>query len=193
MPEEYFGTIQWALTPERRVMYVSPHEDEHNEQETSRFTIHVISLDTFEDFKIYQEYTPVLVPEDFKETFINSEKDDIKRRAQRDRISAIVMSNYEKNVSIYKALKYFPSIYIVRMDRNYAFLFTADRTNKTRMRSENLFAYVVDLNTGESTSVAKFTFIPYVIMNGYAYWIRSGRDIFPTIEKYKIDPAVYGK
>lgn len=191
-PEEYFGTIQWALIPERKVMYINPFEDEHNKQIVSRFTIHVISLDTFEDTKIYKEYTPVLVPEDFKEMCINMEKDRVKMMSQRG-IPVGGTSDYEKNIRIYKALKYFPSIYTVRMDRNYAFLFSADRTSTTRMRNENLFAYVIDLNTGESTSAAKFPFIPNVIKNEYAYWVGVDEEEFPQIEKYKIDPAVYGK
>ncbi|KPK95694.1 hypothetical protein AMJ80_04160 [bacterium SM23_31] len=191
-PGEYFGTIQWALIPERKVMYVTPFEDEHNERTVSRFTIHVISLDTFEDTKIYKEYTPILVPEDFKESFINMEKERAQRMSQRG-IPVGGTSDYKKNVRIYKALKYFPSIYTVRMDRNYAFLFTVDRTSTTRMRNENLFAYVIDLNTGESTSAAKFLFIPNVINNEYAYWIGVDEEEFPQIEKYRIDPAVYGK
>jgi len=32
-----------------------------------------------------------------------------------------------------------------------------------------------------------------IIKNGYLYNIKSGSNIYPTIEKYRIDPRVYGK
>ena len=56
--------------------------------------------------------------------------------------------------------------------------------------------YLVDIFNSSSREYlrsAYFPFIPAVIKNGYAYRLKTGSDIFPEVEKYKVNPAVYGR
>jgi len=56
--------------------------------------------------------------------------------------------------------------------------------------------YLVDIFNSSSREYlrsAYFPFIPDFLKNGYAYRLKTGSDIFPEVEKYKVNPAVYGK
>lgn len=196
-PEDMLGEIHWTLIPGRNLLYVNTLEDDHNEQTVSRYTIHVISLDTFEDTKIYRAFTPFLIPKKEKERHIEVEKMFEKRRreifSRMGREAPTVQCDTKKDIRIIKAQHYYPSITRIRVDRNYAFVFTVDRTETTRKKIENIITSVIDLNIGECTAEVKLPFIPKVIMNGYAYWIGRDEEGFYEVRKYKIDPAVYGK
>jgi hypothetical protein len=55
--------------------------------------------------------------------------------------------------------------------------------------------YLIDIfNANEKRYVQSvlFPFLPRAIRNGYAYTIRTGKDIYPVVEKYKLDTKVYG-
>jgi len=193
----FFGKIHWALLPERRLMYINTLEDEHNEQIDPHYMIHVISIDTLEDTKFHMEFSPFLIPKEEKEKFIKMQESisGITREHAalfRESASSSIMKAV-KSIRIMKDRKYYPSIDRLRIDRNFAFVFTVDRSNTTRITKENILTSVIDLNTGELTSNVKLPIVPQVIMNGYAYFIGEDDVGFPQIEKYKIDPAVYGK
>ncbi|MFC1554431.1 hypothetical protein ACFL7D_07345 [candidate division KSB1 bacterium] len=47
--------------------------------------------------------------------------------------------------------------------------------------------------SGGYLSSFKMDFVPDQIREGYVYRIKRGKDIFPVVEKYRLDLVVYGK
>ncbi|KPK95768.1 hypothetical protein AMJ80_03660 [bacterium SM23_31] len=85
----------------------------------------------------------------------------------------------------------------MKVDGNHVFLFPYEEKDNQEESSEKLKDRRVDvfnLDAGTYVTSVIFPFIPYVIRNDYAYEMRyGGREEFTIINKYKIDPAVYGK
>ncbi|MCH8286764.1 hypothetical protein IIB79_09600, partial [candidate division KSB1 bacterium] len=89
-------------------------------------------------------------------------------------------------------LKYFPPVYGLLVDNEYVFLFVNSNDLEEKRQ-----VHVINTNTGKQVSTVDF---PYwlqpwtlVIKNGYVYRYTRGVDDFPVVEKYKIDPTVFGK
>jgi len=93
----------------------------------------------------------------------------------------------EKKTEILNKLKYFPPISNIFYDNNVIFV----RLNMYE-KNKGYVVEIFDSETGKYLRSAYFPFMP-VVNNGCAYRIIRGGNVFPYIEKYKINPAVYGK
>ena len=87
-----------------------------------------------------------------------------------------------------KKAQFFPPFWDMFIDGNYVFLFYG-----AYFHNGEISAYVIDLDAGKCVSEVCFPFYPAYIKDGFAYALTSTSDGFPALEKYKIDPAVYGK
>jgi len=78
----------------------------------------------------------------------------------------------------------------LKTDGNYIFVFTIKENELGHILGE-----VFDATTKKRIRAAYFSFVPRVIKDGYAYkfndWMENNK--FPLVEKYKIDPEMYGK
>jgi hypothetical protein len=85
----------------------------------------------------------------------------------------------------------------ILFDNKFAYVMLLNRKEEKR-GDKTYFIYlhnIVDLETGSlinsfyTSSFSQFL----AIKNGYAYKSVKNKDGYPVIEKYKIDPKVYGK
>jgi hypothetical protein len=136
---------------------------------------------------IKREYTPAAIPD----SIIHPEK---KPGYNGDRVVSsigrvdITLKEYDQyKTELLKELKVYPGIQSIFYDGNLLFVQTYNyEKNK---------GWLVDIfngTTGAYLRSAYFPFIP-VIKDGYAYRSVRSADEFPYIEKYKINPAIYGK
>jgi len=169
------GELHWELLPNSKVIYLDANEDTYEEQAGSLYTIHFISLDGSKVKQIKHTFTPVEYPESLT-------KPD---EGYKDSPS------YEWRKQLAKACKekkFYPSIQRMKIDGNYASLFTY-----VKNVDEEILTDVFDLEAGKYITSVYFPFIPADMENGYAYRIGRNEEDFSIIQKYKIDPAVYGK
>ncbi|MFC1554918.1 6-bladed beta-propeller [candidate division KSB1 bacterium] len=130
----------------------------------AKYNLIVLSLENLEKTTITYSYEPILFPE---------------REIDSLRTLFGEMDGRE----------YYPSLQRIMADNNFVFAFT----NKTSIKDE-IYVDIIDMKKYQYICSAYFPFIPDVIKNGYAYkLIRAWGDTFASIQKYRIDPAVYGK
>jgi len=176
------GTIFWSELPDRRVVFSHAAHDFVAEDGNYMYTLNITSLYDFESEKIKLRYSLVVIPESIKESLYHPEYfDSPRRKAQLRDIS-------RKLRKIGKNTKYYPFIFDIKTDGNYIFVFTYKTNNLGHRLVE-----VIDASTKQRISTAYFPIYPWDIRNGYAYTIAKDEEGFPIVEKYKIDPAVYGK
>lgn len=165
-------------------MYSDPGNDHSFENSEWTYTLHIFSLDTYERRSIHRKYEPLELTEKQK-------SDEI---SQFDDYPEEIFSRMREYIEFYKSVfenaKYYDPFREILTDRNYIFVFTFRWDEE-----QGIFTDIIDADSGEHLSSAYFDRIPDQIKNGYAYYIMNSgsRDKFPLIEKYKIDPAVYGK
>ena len=170
------GELHWELLHNRKVIYVDSNEDTYNEQTGSFYTIHLLSLDGQEEKQIIREFTPVEYPESLTHPQIGKGASESFRRRMEQRAKA------------YRDKMYNPSIQRMKVDGNYAFMFTYVKNDDNAILTD-----VLDLEAGKYVTSVYFQFIPAVIKSGYAYYITTDEKGFAEIMKYKINPAVYEK
>ena len=180
------GELHWELLPDRRVIYLDANEDTYKKRTGSFYTIHLLSLDGSEVKQITHKFTPVEYPESLKnppkyERAIDPEYKGVFESSQKRR---------EQKAQAIRDKKYYPSIERMKIDGSYAFMFTYNENS-----DEEILTDVFDLEAGKYITSVYFPFIPADIKDGYAYKISDYYQTkeFPEIEKYRIDPAVYGK
>lgn len=171
-----WGDLHWDLLPGRRIIYINTGPYNKSEQKEPNYCLHILSLDTFEETKINQPYLPVEIPaadRNFDLSTITSPE-----RRKRAKIVSKTLNEW----------KYLASIHKLLVDVNYVFTFT-----HVKNEAGELLVDIFDMEKVKYLKSAYFSKMPDVIKNGYAYRIKSGPDIFPEIEKYRIDPIVYKK
>ncbi|KPK89352.1 hypothetical protein AMJ80_09920 [bacterium SM23_31] len=176
---QLLGDFQWGLLSGNRVVFTHSAYDKRDEQNNSYYILNVVSLDTGErtDFSTAYEKTEIADSIIAKQRWRGISAMD----TDREKLNKIVRDKV-------KELKYFPPIMNILTDNKYVFAFLYHNNYE----SESI-AHVIDVNSGKHISTIHLPFVPIQIKNGYAYRIKSGPDIFPVVEKYKINPAVYGK
>jgi len=189
---EILGKLFWELLPDGKIVYVNTMEDEVNEQGDSFYTINVIDLSGRIIKHKKHKFNLVRLPYDYFEVNISYLPPTIPDRSKKQ------IEDREKNkVILAKAKKYYASIMTMKVDGSYVFLFPYEEKDTQEEYPERDKDRLTDVfNIDEETYVTSvtFPFIPYVIRNGYAYERHyGGLDDFTIINKYSIDPAVYGK
>ena len=186
------GELQWKLLPGRRIVYINTDEDTYNKGiwlscsskiTGAQYTIHVLSINDGKDVQITHPFTVIEFPERFTQPHeYEGMPEELKRQEK-------------LRARLFKVKKYYPSVFRLKIDRNYAFVFPfheKDRKGEFETLTERQVD-IFDLGAGEYLKTVNFPFVPAVIRNGYAYQRSLNEAGFPVIRKYKIDPAVYGK
>lgn len=174
------GELHWEALPGNRLFYQNADEDVFDVEKGSYYTIHVLSLDNGKDISATREFTPVEFPERMttapprKGNPFDQHKIDMAR--------------------VYKEKKYYAAVKIVKVEGRYAFLFPNMLSESVQRDPLRVPAEVFDLENCQYITTIEFPFYPYVIRNGYAYQLkRTTNDEFAEVNKYRIDPAMYGK
>ncbi|MFC1554691.1 6-bladed beta-propeller [candidate division KSB1 bacterium] len=168
--------ILWDILPDNKIIYTNPAFDKQEIKGISSVVLHILDLETFEFSQIIHEYTPVEIKESLNTgNYTESSEERIKRTSEN--------------------LKYFNPLHELLTDDNFIFLvplkfymfgFKIDVKKDFPIE-------VIDAETGKQLCTANFPFIPSIIKNGYAYRRNRDPEGFSIIERYRIDPKVYGK
>lgn len=170
----FYGEFDWDILDDSRVVYTHAAVDVNSDINNPQYFLHVVSFETFESFQISQNYMPVEIPDSTKNRYYNSYSED----TEHDRY----LKNYVKKT------EYFPPLQSVKADGYHIFAFTYQQN-----KAGEILVDVFDANSGEFMHSAYFTILPLVIKDGYAYRRTKNKEGFDVVEKYKINPAVYGK
>ena len=168
------------ILPGNRIIYSNSVYDCVMGKNESYYTLHIFDIDTFKYSQIVRPYVPVKISESLKSgLYTEKGKKSIENFMER------------------KKIEYFYPLHKIMTDRNYAFLFIYHTYYYAEIKEgvkREFLVEVLDVDTGELVSKVYLPFRPHVIKNGYAYYLNRGsKDEFPKVEKYKIDPSVYGK
>jgi len=168
-----------TILPNKHIAYTHSFYDAKNDNNEFTYTIHIVNLENLQEYQISLDYKPVNIQKELSSGRYNEQGEK-------------VLKSFLKN------MKYFSPLSSLLYDKELIFAVhdmypaSLDILLKEGETSEFL-TDIFDSETGKYLKSAYFPFNPDVIKNGYAYRIKLGIDIFPQIEKYKIDPAVYGK
>ena len=174
--------LLWDMLPDNKLVFTHPGHAFIHEENLARYVLHFLSLEEFVDTKIYQKYTKVSFPDSLKERYLSIFDD---YGGQRNDVMKIV-ETFMKNEM--EKTKFHEPVQKLLTDKNIVFVFTY-----TQSENGEIYTDVFNADSGIYIRSAFFKVIPLVIKNGYAYRLKKGNDIFPVVEKYRIDPAVYHK
>jgi len=182
VPRPSVGQFHWAELSDRRLVYVHTEHDVMADEGNFSFTFTIISIDNFETETVTQTYIPTVFPDSIKQksgtTIRWEEGSEMNEKAK----------NLNKRLSeIIKSTEYYLPIIDIRTDGDYIFIFT-DKKNDLG----HTLVKVFNAATKSQSSAAYFPLLP-VIRNGYVYILGKNEEGFYIVEKYKLDPAVYGK
>jgi hypothetical protein len=169
------GTFIYALLPEGRIVYTHTSLENEYKNDKGYLTFKVINMEASHLNSFVYEYEPVIIEDSYIKNYQGG-ADNPKANKMRKRLRE---KKFEARITHFKS------------DGDYIFLLTY------RKMDENSSIYEIEtLNTVTGKHVSSFqtdTDIPF-IKDGYYYLLKYGSDdSFPVIEKYKINPVVYGR
>ena len=177
------GRFHFDLLPDRRVVYTFAAVHKTFENGKWYYSLFVHDLKNLEKVEIKKPYTPVAIPDS-----VIYYKDDAIPRITNERIRNRLLEKEKERSKKLKELKFYAAVKQLLTDGDFIFVFTFEFNEENKQVVE-----IIDSGTGKLISSAYFPFEPQIIKNGYAYKIGKNEEGFYVIEKYKIDPAVYGK
>lgn len=180
---DFLGVMLLDVLPGNRIAYMHSFHDSRTDDSGSSYSIKIQSLENLETKNVTRNYSPVeinWIPEEFSEEYkFKYPFEYIRSKGQQDEIKKYLDEK-----------KYKTPLQKILTDDEYifAFTYTVNKNNETLVD-------VFNAGSGEYVQSAYFQYVPEVIKNGYYYRINDLRfeGKRSVVEKYKIDPAVYGK
>jgi hypothetical protein len=171
----YLSNFFWQLIPNNKIIYVDIVKDNIVDQKTAYYSINKIVLTDSVIERITHQYqrTPILYEQ---YGYLDNYSESPERTA--------VIKKVKKAV---EQEKYNRSLQGLLCDRDYVFTFAY--TNKNGAILTDVF----DVDKKLYIVSVFIPGIPKAIFDGYAYYVNKSKDGFPVIQKYRIDPRVYGK
>jgi hypothetical protein len=174
------GRIVYRLLPDKKLVYTHTGFTSHIKNNQAFYTLHIISLDKPEKQDLEIPCTLEKIPDSYIENFKKSSSGNNKID---DEIKDLMVKRL-------KEAQYLPPFSYMTNDNFY--LFTIKDDEKTKIEHIEC----IDLKTGKILST--FDLPPDkslgLVKNRYAYNLKRGdKDTYPVVEKYRIDPWVYGK
>ncbi|MFC1513663.1 hypothetical protein ACFL5P_01510 [candidate division KSB1 bacterium] len=180
----YPTTVCGDILSNNKIIYAYKNYGKDIHANNATYILNVFDIDTFTNKQITLSYDPVPVDPEMKNR----------------RLESLNNSDASKeDIDHAESVKFYPAISNLHTDGNIVFI----RTFSKSAKDEYLFD-VIDVEKEERLSYVYFP-IPFQdIEGGYGYrqniyeveaikFDAARQDMFPTIQKYKIDPAVYGK
>ncbi len=178
------GCLLVAPLPGERIVYIHTYHDSRTTAEGSFYRLTFLDLDSMERTHLDHRYTPVEIepweplsyPEDYRQ-----------RNPEQWRLTQQMNEIVENFLAERKY--YSPLIHLCTDDR-FVFAFTTTRNDSNQVKVD-----VFDTDRRSFLCSAWFPRANLHIWNGYAYGVNNyfGKDEYPQIEKYRIDPRVYGR
>jgi len=187
--ESEAGMYLYTMLTDYRIAYSYPKEHKLFENEKWYYRIIVHNFKTGETSEIKHQYVPLAIPDSVINPKIDYEK---MYEGYPSELKSEIISNYKKlNESRSKALeklKYYAPVQRLASDGDYIFAYTYQYDKDKK--------YVTDVFKSSENKYICSVYLPYIFTDfkdGYAYRIKSSADEYPQVEKYHIDPKVYGK
>lgn len=171
----YLGDFYYAFLPGNKIVYTHAGHDIHIDKKEAYYTLHVVTYDGKEICTISKSYKPQEITDSVMENPMKGIGFSGKKLAE------------EKVRKKLRDAKYLPPLQNIMTDGRFIFVFIYGEFG------DEMQVDIFDADTGNYLQSAVFPFIPRVIKNGYAYKFGRSEEDFPIVEKYQIDPAVYGK
>ncbi|MFC1553942.1 hypothetical protein ACFL7D_04840 [candidate division KSB1 bacterium] len=172
----FMEPLQWGIS-DSKVIYSYPSIDKTEENEKTEYTIHCFDLTNNKQSKIIHQYTPVRIRDSDLQEFRDLE----------EMIKRIDPRYWEDMWTVLNGISHYDSFKRLYVDDNKIMVFTYSM-NKSGYYLVNVF----DAISEKFMHAIYSPVIPDCIKNGYAYKVGES-DGFPVIQKYRIDPSVYGK
>jgi len=178
---EFLGDLKVDLLPDNRIVYLHTFHDSKISETEAYYTITIISLNNMKKSFITHRYIPVEIEwEPYQYTDEEKEKYPVDYKRYKEEI--------KRNYEYFAERKFRASLQSILTDNKYIFAFTYHKNDKNETLAD-----IFDGDAGEYINSAYFPIVPRVIKNSDAYMIAKNEEGFYVIEKYKINPAVYGK
>jgi len=171
------GSLEFTLLPGRKIVYMHTGEHRYKENDSWYYSMFIHDLKTHEQEEIKRLYSPVTIPD----SVIYPKENTFEGMTDAEKLYK------ERSKKLKKAGVYSP-VQALSSDGDFLFAVTYEYHMK-----KGYVVDVFDVNSKQYLRSIYFPFISSAIKNGYAYRLKTGSDIFPEVEKYKVNPAVYGK
>lgn len=185
MTISYIGDLFWGVLPGGKVVYTHSRVDEYYDDSGYYYIMHIIDLSSGEKKSFIHTFEPVpLSKEEIKTGGGYASSGVNKDKMLKMRTDFLKKSNIKNREAIAH----------VFFDGNIAYVCTYTEKEINKRQTNYLFD-IINLKEGSylrSVYLPEFTSI-LAIKNGYLYISEYSDEGFVCIEKYKIDPSVYGK
>jgi len=164
------GGFHLGFLPDNQLVYIHTYHDKNITEEGAFYTLNFLSLDTFEKSTLTRSYNPIAFNLNEKEIIIQETKE------------------------IYRERKFYPPLRTLITDNETIFAVTYNMFEEGKIQ--------VDVIDGKSKKFLHSILFPDSLVlspisshikDGYVYRLKTNEEGFYVVEKYKIDPEVYGK
>jgi len=176
-------SAQYYLLSNKRILYIDPELFKEKRGDDWYYILHIYDLKTHETTQIERQYVPVRIPDS-----LMVYKEPKFPPTVSERLKNNIIKSEKEHIEELKKKKVYDPIRKVFTDNDLIFVVT-----NIKVAGKGYVVEIIDADSGEYLRSAFFDFFPPIIKNGYVYRLMSGGNIFPYIEKYRINPAVYGK
>ncbi|MFC1553629.1 hypothetical protein ACFL7D_03245 [candidate division KSB1 bacterium] len=182
----YNGRFLWDYLPDKSIIYSHSRLDAVFTPEKSYQKLHIIDLQNNEKKILEHSFEPRII--EIKEY---REFDRSTSRQMREILNQVTTRKeaYERMHDILRSFKYADYLRRIFADGNIVFIVTTEKNDNEEVLVDVLdcekMVYLTSVYFPPKTNFRK-------IKNGFAYKIGES-DGFPVVQKYRIDPAVYGK
>lgn len=190
--------IRFGLLDDRRFAYTHAAKDKSFENNTHYYSLFVYNFADGQKTEIKQQYSQIAFPDSVIYFRIDRSEslDDLRaiNPAAAEQLENMQKTLDENRTKRLEEVEYYSGVRDLLTDGDFIFIFTYEW-----IENEGHVVHVIDSRTGIRVNITYFPFIPVsntepmVIKNGYAYRLTKNIDGFKIVQKYKIDPKVYGK
>jgi len=171
-----------TVMPDRRIAFTHSMFDADTENDDFSYTINIMNLDNQNISQIKRFYEPY----------------DIQKELDSGKFSENNKQSKNYLLMFLSFMKYLPPLQSLIYDQDILFAVhnVSDASLDIRYKKNSKIEIPVDIFDSENVRYLKsaiFSVYPNVIKNGYLYTITRNEDGFIVVEKYKIDPALYGR
>jgi hypothetical protein len=167
-----------CLTSDKKVVFSHPGHDIGKDNNGLYYFLSIVSLVNFQKTEVKHNYKPVPLTDSIKTKY--TRQSSIAPPAVKQLMS-IISEIIEKEPN-------YPPLQKLLADGNLIFAVTWNQNS-----DEEYLVDVFDMDKNQYVRSAWFKIVPDAIKNGFAYRLKTGRDVFAEVEVYRIDPRVYGK
>lgn len=174
---------QYYLLSNKRILYIDPELFKEKRVDDWYYILYIYDLKTNGTTQIERQYVPVRIPD----SLLVYKEPKFPPTAS-ERLKNNIIKSEKEHIEELKKKKVYDPIRKIYTNNNLIFIVT-----NIKVPGKGYVVEIIDADSGEYLRSAFFDFFPLIIKNGYAYRLMSGSNIFPYVEKYRVDPAVYGK